>query len=119
MFDRALIIKKRWLDMILDGKKTWEIRGSDTKIRGRIGLIESGSGLIVGECELIDSKRFTKEMKTSGFENHRLDLYDLSMIDYKNPWAWIMEKHLRYKNPVPYNHPQGAVIWVKIRDFSL
>lgn len=114
MSDRALIIKKRWLDLILEGKKTWEIRGSDTKIRGKIGLIESGSGLIVGECELIESKRLTKEMKYGGFENHRLDLQDLSYIEYKTPWAWVLSGAKKYKQPVPYNHPQGAVIWVKI-----
>ena len=30
----GLIIKKKWLDLIISGKKTLEIRGSDTKHQG-------------------------------------------------------------------------------------
>ena len=51
---KALLIKTPWIDKILDGKKTWEIRGSATKIRGRIALVQSGSGTVVGICELVD-----------------------------------------------------------------
>ena len=32
---KALVIKQPWVDYILNGKKTWEIRGSNTKIRGK------------------------------------------------------------------------------------
>ena len=45
--DKALIVKEKWLNLILDGDesgpKLWEIRGSGTWIRGRVGLIQSGS----------------------------------------------------------------------------
>jgi ASCH domain len=53
---RALIIKKARLDKILAGTKTWEIRGSRTNIRETIGLIESGSGTVVGLCDLMDCR---------------------------------------------------------------
>jgi len=33
---RGLIIAEPWIDYILEGKKTWEIRGTSTKIRERI-----------------------------------------------------------------------------------
>lgn len=40
----GLIIKKKWLDLILSGKKTLEIRGHDThKLGETIYLLESGS----------------------------------------------------------------------------
>jgi len=52
---RGLVILPEPLRKILDGWKTWEIRSSATKIRGPIALIESGSGSVVGTCELIDS----------------------------------------------------------------
>ena len=51
---KGLIIKERWLDEIFAGRKTWELRGSRTSARGKIGLIESGSGTVVGTCELVD-----------------------------------------------------------------
>ena len=50
--ERALIIRQPWIGKILDGSKTWEMRGRPTSIRGRIGLIEQGSGMIVGEATL-------------------------------------------------------------------
>ena len=40
----GLIVKKRWLNLILSGKKTIEIRGSNTKKIGQpIYLLESGT----------------------------------------------------------------------------
>lgn len=40
----GLIIKKEWLDLILSGEKTLEIRGHDTrKLNEPIYLLESGS----------------------------------------------------------------------------
>lgn len=40
----GLIIKKKWLDLIVNDKKTIEIRGSDTKKQGeKIYLLESGT----------------------------------------------------------------------------
>lgn len=37
---RGLILKSPWIDLILDGRKTWEIRGSNTLVRGHIALIK-------------------------------------------------------------------------------
>lgn len=51
---KGLLIKKPWIDLILRGKKTWEIRGSRTFTRGRIALIESQSGTVVGTCDIVD-----------------------------------------------------------------
>ena len=49
---KGLILKEPWIDLILTGEKVWEIRGSNTKIRGTIALIKGGSGTVVGLCEL-------------------------------------------------------------------
>lgn len=44
----GLIIKKKWLDLIVDGKKTIEIRGSDTnKQNETIYLLKSGTHRVV------------------------------------------------------------------------
>jgi hypothetical protein len=52
MISRGLIIGSPYIDWILAGKKTWEIRGSYTHVQGKIALIRSGSGLVVGTCEV-------------------------------------------------------------------
>ena len=54
MEPRALLIREPFVSWILSGKKTWELRGSATKIRGRIALVASGSGTVVGTCDLVD-----------------------------------------------------------------
>ena len=41
---KALVVKKKWLDLILAGLKTWEIRGRPTAKRGWIHLAESQAG---------------------------------------------------------------------------
>ena len=55
---RGLIIKGKWLDKIFAKKKVWEIRSSPTNIRGRIFLVQSGSGMVVGECNIVDCIKF-------------------------------------------------------------
>lgn len=112
----ALIIKKPFLDKILSGEKTWELRGSRTHKRGCIALIESGSGLVMGECVLVDCvgpldnkiylENKLKHGSTNSFENK----------SYKNLFAWVLKNPKKYLKPKPYNHPMGAVIWVKLED---
>ena len=51
---RALLIRHPHIDKILEGTKTWEIRGSRTLFRERIALVASGSGTVVGVCDLVD-----------------------------------------------------------------
>jgi hypothetical protein len=51
---KALLVRQPWIDKILARRKTWELRGSATSIRGLIALIESGTGLVVGACDVVD-----------------------------------------------------------------
>ena len=108
----GLIVKKEWLELILSGKKTWEIRGSRTNKRGRIALIESGSGLIVGTCEIVECWPFFKYPPAKNRRFHQLSDRQLKGLGYKLPWTWELASAKRI-NPVPYAHPKGAVIWVK------
>ena len=107
---KALIIKERWLNLILDGKKTWEIRGSNTKHRGTIALACSGTGQIWGQADILDSFPINRESLANTVASHQVE--DLSLITYANPHAWSLIKVVRYETPKPYKHPQGAVIWV-------
>jgi hypothetical protein len=114
---RGLIIRTNPLNNILGGRKTWEIRGSRTKIRGTIGLIESGTGTIVGCCELVDclGPLSLIEMQHT-VEKHGIPLEHLeNNLPYPYPYAWVLAKARRLKRPKPYDHPLGAIIWVKIK----
>jgi hypothetical protein len=109
---KGLLIKSPWIDLILQGKKTWEIRGSNTKIRGKIARIKSRTGMVFGTAALVDSKKLSLEeyQQTEAF--HRIT--DCIEAPYKNTHAWILTNPQLFAEPVPYKHPQGATIWVNL-----
>lgn len=111
--DRALIVRQPWVDMILSGEKVWEMRSKPTKIRGKIGLIEQGTGLIVGECDLDYSPIIALDKYDHETYKcfHRVD--DFALLE-KWRFPWQLKSAKRYENPIPYTHPKGAVVWVKI-----
>lgn len=110
--DRALIIKKLWLDKILSDGKVWEMRSRRTRITGWIGLIESGSGMIVGKAFLTSGHiKPTKQELLDNFDKHQVA--DQSMLQ-KWCYAWTLEQVEKFDTPIPYQHPRGAVVWVKI-----
>ena len=109
-----LIVKPKWAELILSRQKTWEIRGSNTNKRGLIGIAESGTGKVYGEVELIDSRAMFYADFVEGAYNHKLSIVWGKLQDiYPQPYIWELRNAKRYDEPKPYNHPKGAVIWVK------
>lgn len=112
---RGLIIRSPYVDWILAGKKTWEIRGSKTQIREKIALIQSGSGLVVGTCKLVgvagpltlrDLKKHASKLGRTSSE--------IRAKPYEKTYAWVLSNAKRLKHPRRYKHRPGAVIWVKL-----
>ena len=108
----ALIIKEKWLNLIFEGVKTWEIRGSNTTKRGKIYLIQSGSKQIFGECELHSSHELDLHSFINNVDKHQI--HNCIKLPYKKTFAWELSNPVKYKKTIPYNHPKGAIIWVKI-----
>lgn len=111
---KGLIIKSPWIDLILDDKKTWEIRGSNSNIRGKISLIKSGSGMVLGTVELIESKKLDLIEYQQSEQFHCIPKADCVDVPYKNTYAWVFKNPIWFEKPVPYKHPMGAVIWVNL-----
>ena len=110
---KLLVVKNPWLDLILSGAKTWEIRNAQTKQRGKIHLALSGAGCrIVGQCHITDSLAIDKSTLQRTFLKHRIK--DLALITYRRPHAWVLSKARRYKKPFAYSHPQGPIKWVNL-----
>jgi hypothetical protein len=106
---RGLLIQEVWLDRILAGTKTWEIRGSKTTRRGPISLIQSGSGTVVGTTEVVDViGPLTLEELQQGAQQAG---FLATQLPYANTYAWVLRDAKRLPEPIPYEHPQGAVIW--------
>ena len=109
----VLVVKEPWVGMILDGKKTWEIRGSATAKRGKIHLAASrGGGVLVGQCQLVDCYPVGRSELANNVTKHRIK--DLARVLYEKPHAWVLEKAMRYNSPFTYKHPQGAITWVAL-----
>jgi hypothetical protein len=112
----GLLIRRPWIDLILEGSKTWEIRGTRTGKRGRIGLIESGTGTVVGVAKLVDVtgpltlSELAGNASKAGFLKHE----PLPKLPYQRIFGWVLQEPYRLKQPVPYVHPYGAVIWVTL-----
>ena len=109
--ERSLIIAEPWIEKILSGEKTWEMRSRRTSIRGKIGLIRKGSGLIVGECQIVECyDNFSIQQLTEHEREHCIT--DVSLL-MRWPVAWVLKNVCRWEQPIPYKHPRGAVTWVK------
>jgi hypothetical protein len=107
---RGIIIRASPLELILSGKKSWEMRTSHTNIRETIALIRKSSKAVFGVADIVDSRGplTQAEMKNSlalhAIEVHRLD--DPAVV--KNRFAWILRNVRRLPVPVPYDHKGGV-----------
>lgn len=114
--ERGLIIDEPWISRLLAGEKTWEMRSTGTQKRGPIALIRKGSGTVVGVGSLIDCKGpLSKREMFANTDKHRIPDHMLQSgkVD-KWRWAWILDEVVALDRPVPYQHPKGAVIWVRL-----
>jgi hypothetical protein len=118
ILSRGLVIDQPWVGLIADGAKIWEMRTRPTKVRGWIGLIEKGSGTIIGAAYLKDSlpalQRNKHQLK---YRKHRVRP-EPGHRTYKGKYLfpWVMAKAFRLPKPISYRHPSGAVIWVTLTD---
>jgi hypothetical protein len=117
-FDRALVVQPLWCELILRNVKHWEMRTTKTKVRGTIGLIESGTGLIVGKVNLIDSLDALSEREYFlHVDKHKIPR--IAGIASKWKYPWVLDSAVKFDSPIPYDHPKGAVIWVKLTNDTL
>lgn len=114
---KALIVDTPHVDRILSGHKTWELRTTGTKIRGRIALIRKASGTVVGTVDIIDCLGpLTESVMLDNTAKHLVTperIKSGEVAKYKH--AWVLENARALPNPIPYQHPSGAVIWVNLQ----
>ena len=118
--ERALIIRPEPLEKVFAGTKTWEIRNMPTNIRGTIGLIASRSGMVLGTRELVDVKG---PLRYSEFRDNARKwggkASEVGRDTHLHYYAWVIRNAKRFRTPIPYRHPSGAIIWVKLTPEAL
>ena len=111
---KGLIIDEPWVSLIVSEKKTWEMRSRNTQVRGCIALIRKGSKTVIGVADSVGTlpKLPTSELR-SNFTKHGVPE---SEIDENFKWntTWVLQRARSLREPVPYCHPAGAVIWVNL-----
>jgi hypothetical protein len=113
---KGLVIADPWIGYILDGSKTWEMRSTQTSIRGPFGLIRKGTGTICGVATLVDVGRpLTLDEMVTSFVRHRIP-GDMIRAGEVAKWnvPWLLSGVRQLAHPVAYDHPSGAVTWVNL-----
>jgi len=114
-FERALIIHGEYVDMILNGKKNGKCEASAQISGGKIGLIRSGSGEICGTVELVDCKGpLTLKAYKANARKAGMKASDISR-SYLPAYAWVLKNPKKFRKPIKYKHPSGAISWVNVK----
>jgi hypothetical protein len=110
---KGLIVQCPWIDLILDGKKTMDLRSNPTKIRGKIALLHKGK--VFGYADLYGvSGPMTKAEMVGRYKEHRMPERQIYKSDFPYRYGWKFRNVKRLKRPRKYDHPQGAQIWVNL-----
>ena len=113
---KGLIIKTPYIDQILTGLKTWEMRSTATQQRERIALIRKSSGTVIGTVRLVGcTGPLSRSEMLKNLDRHGVDAATVQSgaIDAWK-FAWVMSEPNPLPSPVKYRHPSGAVIWVNL-----
>ena len=127
----ALVIKDTWCNKIFGLSKVWEIRGSQTRRRGRVCIARSGVAELIGEVTLVDcipvgrlengelvpwSALEVDQLNFIGSPRNSLKhcIEDLSTVKYRKVYAWVLEERTAYVKPLPYTFKRGSVVWRRI-----
>lgn len=116
--EKGLVVSSPYIERILSGEKTWEMRSKKTRTRGTIALVKKGSGTIVGLAKLVDVKGpLTHADMLANVDKHRRNSQEINDPELKKRnIAWVLSDIRRLNAPIPYNHNSGAVIFVKLDD---
>jgi len=108
-------VREPYASLIVDGKKTWEIRKSPTRVRGPIGIISRGR--LIGEVELVDVLGpFSVEALKAHEDKHRASGFLESYAQGRPLWAWVLKNPRRYEKPLPIPPKKGRMRWVDLSD---
>ena len=107
--ERILILRKPWLDLILSGKKTMEVRARRAAAgdyllgcRGHVyGRVRLGAAVSLSEPLVWEQYR----------DHHQCE----GGVPYPRAFGMPLSDVMAFSESVPYTHPRGAVGFVRYR----
>jgi len=114
---RGLMVRDPYASQLLNGEKTWEIRGRATQIRGPVVIIKSGTGQAFGVVDLVDviGPLSVDDLVASGhLPSSERDEFRKTGLPYSKTFAYVVKNPRWFASPISYRHPSGAVTWVNL-----
>ena len=106
-----LKVQRPWIDLILDGRKTWEIRGQRScKPPQDIFLAPSGEGgIIIGSVKFV---RCIGPLSREQWKDAAKHCVGGTALPYgRNTFAWEVKDPVRFPEPAPFANESGPVTW--------
>lgn len=115
----GLITREPWASLVLSGQKRWERRSRSTAKCRTVHIIKSGTGRVYGSVQLVDviGPLSPDELRKHAVL-HRVPEETLAKLSYDKVYAWVFAEPKVFAEPIPYTHPSGAVIWVKLDEIA-
>lgn len=109
---RCLKCDDKWTRLILEGKKTWEIRRKNTKLREKIALGNTKTKCYVGYATILDSFEMTvEELMNFNGKHQANDFLQSYARGRKTLFVWVLGNVETEPNPKPYSYSTGS--WCK------
>jgi hypothetical protein len=89
---RCLKIDEKWVNLILNGSKTWEIRRKNTNIREQIALGNTKTMRVVGYAKIVDSvEKTVADLKKYNDKHQANDFLEKYADGRETLFAWVLE----------------------------
>ena len=110
--DPILVVRQPWIDWLLDGTKTMELRGTACRkpVGTRVYLSRSGTGCVHGS---VTFRGYVGPLTRHELEAlvHEHRVLDVGSITYACTYAWIFDEASALDAPIPYAVSRGSVVW--------
>ena len=113
----ALVVKDPWASKIVAGEKTIELRTRKTrKVGEKIYIAKAGTKTLIGCATIEKCVLMTIPLFEETINQHCTSrcYYDKIHAKNKKLYGWFLQDILKFDTLIPYDHPQGAQMWVKI-----
>jgi len=106
---RCLKIDDKWVNLILSGKKIWEIRTRNTNIRERIALVNTKTKCYVGYATIVESIEMTiPEIFKHNNKHQANDFIEQYAKGRETLFIWVLKDIKAEREPKAYSYSTGS-----------
>lgn len=106
---RCLKMNDKWVNLILSGKKTWEIRTRNIHIREKIALGNTKTKCYVGYATIVDSIEMTiREIFKHNNKHQANDFIEQYAKGKETLFIWVLKDIKVEHEPKAYSYSTGS-----------